>query len=175
MIEAFKKAVEQNKDRIYSMAYYSLGNREEAEDVTQEVLVRLWENWEDIAVERVTGWVVHVTRNACIDAIRKRQTYRRRITASGDGEIVERAASGWPGPDELAHASALRQQLQVAIQEIDEPYRSLIILREIEDMKYGEISEAMNMPLNTVKTYIHRGRKMLRGQLKETWKNEPKE
>ena len=172
MIEAFKRAVERNKDRVYTMAYYSLGNREEAEDVTQEVLIRLWENWESIAVDRLVGWLVHVTRNACIDAFRKRQSYQRRITASGDSEIVARAVSTAPSPEQLTQTSQLRGRLEAAIREIGEPYQSLIILREIEDMKYGEISDVMDMPLNTVKTYIHRGRKMLRERLKETLEDE---
>jgi len=77
-----------------------------------------------------------------------------------------------PSPEQLTQTSQLRGRLEAAIREIGEPYQSLIILREIEDMKYGEISDVMDMPLNTVKTYIHRGRKMLRERLKETLEDE---
>ena len=172
MVEEFKKAVERHRDRVYTQSYYTLGTREEAEDVTQEVLIRLWENWQDLESDRITGWLIHVTKNACIDAMRRRRTYERRVIAAGDSDVITRAASTAPGPEYLTAASELRGQLEKAIRDIEEPYRSLIILREIEDMKYGEISKAMNMPLNTVKTYLHRGRRMLREQLKESWRNE---
>jgi RNA polymerase sigma-70 factor (ECF subfamily) len=61
----------------------------------------------------------------------------------------------------------LRARIQSALAGLNEPYRSVVILREIQDLKYEEIAQAVDLPLNTVKSYIHRGRKMLREELRE--------
>lgn len=167
MLSAFQKLADRNRDRIFTFACYCLGDRDEAEDVTQEVLLRLWNNWQRIEVERVGPWLIHVTRNACIDVLRKRRTYRALVTADSEGEAMSRAVSYELDPGEVAEASDFQKHLERALEEIAEPYRSIVILREIQDLKYEEISEALDMPLNTVKVYLHRGRRKLREQLKD--------
>ena len=167
MLSAFQKLADRNRDRIFTFACYCLGDRDEAEDVTQEVLLRLWNNWQRIEVERVGPWLIHVTRNACIDVLRKRRTYRALVAADPEGEAMSRAVSYEPDPVEVAAASDFQKHLERALKEIAEPYRSIVILREVQDLKYEEISEALDMPLNTVKVYLHRGRRKLREQLKD--------
>jgi RNA polymerase sigma-70 factor (ECF subfamily) len=165
MTKKFRSLADQHRHRVYTFAYYSLGNREEAEDVTQEVLVRLWKNWEDLEEVTLPAWISRVTRNACIDAVRRRRAYRTRVVASGDGEDMVQGISIEPGPDATAEASELRETIQGALASLQEPYRSIVILREIQDLKYEEISENLELPLNTVKSYLHRGRRMLREKL----------
>ena len=167
MAEGFQKLAGRHRDRIYTFASYCLGDREEAEDVTQEVLLRLWHNWERVEEERMGAWLIHVTRNACIDAIRKRTTYRGFVGADPEGEVTARAPSQDPGPMAAVQAADFQRHLERALREVSEPYRSIVILREIQDLKYEEISQALDMPLNTVKVYLHRGRRMLREQLRE--------
>lgn len=163
----FRKLVEEHRHRIYSFAYYYLGNHEEAEDVTQEVLLRLWKNWQRIDRGRLPAWITRVTRNACYDALRKRQAYRALVGEDADGEVADNAATPEPDPEAQAETSDFHQHLERALQQIAEPYRSIVILREIQDLKYEQISEALDMPLNTIKAYLHRGRRMLREQLRE--------
>jgi RNA polymerase sigma-70 factor (ECF subfamily) len=172
MKQRFKKMVEQHRDRIFTFAYYNLGNREEAEDVTQEVLLRIWQNLEAINEATQHAWINKVSRNACIDAARRRRAYRTRVVATADGETVFGAASHEPSPEDRAVASSLRSRIQGALSELQEPYKSVVILREIQEMKYEEISASLELPLNTVKSYLHRGRRMLREQLSETNKHE---
>lgn len=165
----FQRIVNQQRHRVYTYAYYMLCNQEEAEDATQEVLVRLWRHWNELNDQTVTAWLIRVARNACIDKLRRRRVHTLRVAVGGGDEAIE-GVSTEPAPDAAAEASELREQIRVALARIEEPYRSLIIMREIQDMTYNEISESMDLPLNTVKSYIHRGRRMLREALKEILK-----
>ncbi|MFQ6113769.1 MAG: RNA polymerase sigma factor [bacterium] len=167
MIQKFKKLVEQYRHKIYTFAYYCLGNREEAEDVTQEVLLRLWKHWQQIDPDLVLAWLIRVTKNVCLDVIRKRRTYRTLIQADKDGIEVAKATSDELDPEIAAEVSDFQRHLEQALRSLSEPYRTVVILREIQDMKYEQISEALDLPLNTVKVYIHRGRRLLRTKMKE--------
>ena len=167
MLQAFQNVAGRHRDRIFTFASYCLGNREEAEDVTQEVLLRLWKNWERVEEERVGAWLMHVTRNACIDAIRKRTTYRSLVAVDKDGETTVRAPARGPDPAAAAETADFQRHLERALREVAEPYRSVVIMREIQDFKYEEISAALAMPLNTMKVYLHRGRRMLRERLRQ--------
>lgn len=145
-------------------------SREAAQDVTQDVLIRFWEHHEDVDEDRALGWLLRVTRNACIDALRKRKTRRNAVTVDTEG--LDRATSTRTAPDAEAEAADFRDHLEEALDHVDEPYRSVVILREIQNLKYREISEALDMPMNTVKVYVHRGRKKLRKQLAELIEHE---
>ncbi|MFQ5511203.1 MAG: RNA polymerase sigma factor [Candidatus Krumholzibacteriia bacterium] len=172
MTQEFRILVDQHRHRVYTFAYYSLGNREEAEDVTQEVLVRLWKNREELNTATLGAWIRRVTRNACIDAVRRRRAYRTRVVATGDGEDSLSGVSAEPAPDRAVETSELRATIRSALSSLHEPYRSIVILREIQDMKYEQISESLELPLNTVKSYLHRGRRMLRDKLGGTLDHE---
>lgn len=163
----YKAMVEQCRHRIYSLAYHSLGSREEAEDVTQEVLVRLWQHWSELAESHVMPWVIRVTRNACLDLHRKRQTRQALLDQHQDEKpgMSHSELSFVPG---LAMDQAdFRRQVKDALSAIEDPYRTIVILREIEDMTYQQIAAALEMPLNSVKVYLHRGRRMLRERFLE--------
>jgi RNA polymerase sigma-70 factor (ECF subfamily) len=167
MQKRFKKLVAHHRDTVYTFAYYHLGNREEAEDATQEVLIKLWRNMDKIAADKAPLWIRRVTRNTCIDVMRARRAYRMRVVSGSRSADVLQYASPGPSPHTAAEASEFRDRIRHALASISEPYRSIVILREIEDMKYEQIGEMMEMPLNTVKAYLHRGRRMLRDRLQE--------
>jgi RNA polymerase sigma-70 factor, ECF subfamily len=167
MLRAFEKLADRHRDRIFTFACYILGNREEAEDVTQEVLVRLWKNLDSLEDARVLPWILHVTRNACIDSLRRRKKYRAVVAPDPEGETVARAKSPAPGPGAAAETADFQAHLQRALESLAEPYRSIVILREVQDLRYEEISATLDLPLNTVKVYLHRGRRKLRESLRE--------
>ena len=166
----FERKVYLYQDRVYGFAYYFLNDRDEAQDVTQEVLIRLWKHCRDVDEERLLGWLLRVTRNACIDALRKRKSFRGMMTVSTDEVLF--AKSSDLSPEDSTTVADTRNKLIAAVDRLPDPYRSIVILREIQDLKYEEISGAMDMPLNTVKVYLHRGRKMLREQLREVMDRE---
>jgi RNA polymerase sigma-70 factor (ECF subfamily) len=148
------------------LSCYLLGDREEAADATQEVLLRLWRNMDHLE-SNAGAWVTRVTRNYCFDLLRKRRSRRNALGDEQEPEVFDLTAGEDPSPERRAASSDLMRHLRQAIRELGEPYRSVVILREVQEMKYKEISEALDMPINTVKVNIHRGRKMLRDRLKE--------
>jgi RNA polymerase sigma-70 factor (ECF subfamily) len=163
----FRESVEQHRHRVYTFSFYWLGNAEDAEDVTQEVLFRLWKNWHKVRMDSIKPWLTRVTRNACIDAIRKRRSYRAVVTDAGYEETLPVAADAQPDPCCVMEMSDLQEQLKEALGRLNNPYRTIVILREIQDMTYAEIGASLDMPVNRVKVYLHRGRRMLREQLRE--------
>ena len=164
-IISFDILVKRYRHRVYGFAYHYLVDEDAAADVTQEVFLRMWQNRTKIDEERVLGWLLRVTRNACVDAVRKRNAYIRRIETNSD--TIDAQADRAPLPDQQASASLFNDRLNAALNKLDEPYKSIIILREIQEYKYGEISETLDLPLNTIKVYLHRARKMLRKELSE--------
>jgi len=161
----FRAQVNAHEDRIYRFARSMLKDGVTAQDVTQDVLITLWEHREDLDPDRLLPWLLRVTRNACIDHLRRRQTRHDTLTVDTDG--LRDAASSRPGPDAATEAADFEARVHDALEEVDEPYRSVVELRELQDLKYKEIADALDMPLNTVKVYIHRGRKKLRRHLSD--------
>jgi RNA polymerase sigma-70 factor (ECF subfamily) len=164
----FDAAVAAHGQKVFTLAMYLLAQREEAEDVTQEVLMRLWRRGHDVEPEKIGPWLLRVTRNACIDAIRRRRDGGRvPIEGAGAVEVLETA----PGPDTLAHASQLGRRVLHALGSLSEPGRSVVILREIQGLSYREIGEALEMPVDTVRVTLYRGRRRLREELREVHEN----
>lgn len=166
MLTAFEDTAQRYQRRVYSFARYLLSSREEAEDVTQEVLLRLWRHRQGVDEERLGSWLLRVTRNACYDLLRKRRSEKEAgIVAPGLDD--EKVASAEPDPQSRAEATDFRRRLLAALAEIGEPYKSVIILREVQGLPHREIGEALGIPEVTVRVHLHRGRKRLRELLKE--------
>jgi RNA polymerase sigma-70 factor (ECF subfamily) len=162
----FETAVAQHQRRVFTVAYYSLASREEAEDVTQEVFLKLWSHRRQVLASPTLGaWLVRVARNACIDRARHRKTVSAVLQPVGESPPPSPSLD--PDPERLARSAELRSHLERALARLPEPQRSIAILREIEALPYSEIAEALELPLNTVKAYLHRARRRLRSELRE--------
>lgn len=158
----YQQAVDQHRQRIYSFAHYSLRAREDAEDVTQEVFIKLWQNWQKIDHSKLGGWLMRVTRNAVVDHVRKRRSQQENLDQYEDVEDQVGAVN-----EELKLDQDLfRQQLQLAIKSLEDPFRSIVIMRDIQDMSYEEIQRSLDMSPSQVKVYLHRGRRKLRENAK---------
>jgi RNA polymerase sigma-70 factor (ECF subfamily) len=169
MLTAFDDTVQRHRRRVYSFARYLLSNREEAEDVTQEVLLRLWRHQNGLDEERLGAWLLRVTRNACYDLLRKRRSDSA-VIASGsglEGEKARQTATAEPDPQARAEATDFRRRLLAALAELGEPYKSVVILREVQGLPHREIGEALGIPEVTVRVHLHRGRRKLRERLRE--------
>jgi RNA polymerase sigma-70 factor (ECF subfamily) len=164
--EEFDAAVATHGRRVFTLAVYLLANRQEAEDVTQEVLVRLWRRGGEVSAGKIGPWLMRVTRNACIDAARRSKDKGRiPIDETPGVNLFDRA----PGPESKAQASQLGRFLLQALESLSEPSRSVVILREIQGMSYREIGEALEMPVDNVRVTLHRGRRRLREELREVY------
>jgi RNA polymerase sigma-70 factor (ECF subfamily) len=160
----FDAAVATHGRKVFTLAVYLLADREEAEDVTQEVLVRLWRRGHEVVPAKIGPWLLRVTRNACIDVIRRRKNAS--LVAIDDETGVELLEPA-PGAEKLAHSSQLGSRILQALENLSEPGRSVVILREVQGLSYQEIGEALEMPLSSVRVTLHRGRRRLRDELRE--------
>lgn len=165
---AIETVIAEQRSRVFTLAVYLLGDREEAEDVTQEVLIRCWQRGGEVAPERLGAWLLRVARNRCIDRLRARGSRLRRLRPAGDAGPAD-PVDDRPGPESVASGRELQAALLRALEGLAEPYRSVVILREVQGLAYEEIAEALEMPLNTVRVTLHRGRRRLREELREEY------
>jgi len=165
----FDSAVQRHQRKVFTFARYLLSNREEAEDVTQEVLIRLWDHLGSVEPDRLGGWLLRVTRNACYDRLRSHRSRRRFLADDTPDNATDDVASGTPDPEMLAGSSELGRRLIHAIGSLREPQRSSIILREINGLSYREIADVLDLTEATVRVTLHRGRRALREELKEAF------
>lgn len=161
--DQFERLVYRYRDRVYGFAMHYLGRPEDAADAVQDVMIRLWTHRETVDADRALGWLLRVTRNVCIDGIRRRRSERKYRT--DDPDLVDDFADETPAADDEVDRGLFEARLQSAIATLGEPHRSIVIFREIQGLRYGEISEILGLPLNTVKVYLHRARRSLRHAL----------
>jgi RNA polymerase sigma-70 factor (ECF subfamily) len=160
----FEAAVATYGRRVFTLAVYLLGDPQEAEDVAQEVLIRLWRRGHAVDPQRMGAWLLQVTRNACVDLIRKRRRGEATLGET-DAAGIDNLREPSPDPERLFRATRLGEQIRRALGDLTEPHRSVVILREIQGLSYREISEVLEMPLSSVRVNLHRGRRRLREEL----------
>lgn len=150
-----------------------LKNKMDADDVTQEVMIRIWENINKFKMLAAKTWIIKTTNNLCIDCLRKRSIAMKReseIDATFEETFSTRSSED--NPFQTTHFKMMASKAEEAIQCLPENLRSVFVLYEIEELKYREISKALEIPINSVKVYLLRARKKLQEELKEY---EPKE
>jgi RNA polymerase sigma-70 factor (ECF subfamily) len=160
--------IEEHGARVFTLAVYLLHDREEAEDVTQEVLIQYWQRGREVPQERLGAWLLRVTRNRCIDRLRTRRSRLRWLPVAG-ADAVATVTDSAPGPEARVNGSQLGAAILRALADLHEPYRSVVILREIQGLAYDEIADTLEMPLSTVRVTLHRGRRRLRAELREEY------
>lgn len=179
---AFAHLLEEHKDAVFGMAVNLLGQREDAEDVVQEVFLKLYRKGDQVQEAARPAWLMRVGRNACLDRLRRRKVRRQHRadpgqTFQGVGLLEEfEAASGreasYDLSDEGAGAQVMERQAELrrvvaAMRELNEPQRSVILLRELQDMAYEDIASTLEISLSSVKVSLHRARKKLREMLSQ--------
>ncbi|WP_419954745.1 RNA polymerase sigma factor SigW [Neobacillus niacini] len=168
--DAFAEIVELYSNSIYQLGYRMLGNRHEAEDIAQEAFIRAYVNIKSFNQDlKFSTWLFRIATNLCIDRMRKKKPdYYLDAEVSGtDGlTMYSQLASNSPLPENELESLELQESVQKEILKLPEKYRSVIVLKYIEELSLNEISEILDLPLGTVKTRIHRGREALRQQLR---------
>lgn len=164
MSRRFREWVEAYQDQAWTLARYLLRDASEAEDVCQEAFVKLWHHRDAIDPDKVRPWLMKVTRNGCLDRMR-----RHHPSEEFSEEVAQESLSGRlpEGPFQDAHRHELGQWLSRCIEGLTEPYRSLVVLRDIHQHSYEEVAGVLELSLPQVKVYLHRARKQLREQLAE--------
>lgn len=156
------------KNDIYGYALYMLHDAMEAEDVAQEVLIKTWDNMGKFDMTKAKSWILKTTHNLCIDVLRKRQrlAYSTYSLQDNTGEYLSVSDNGHD-PAMLTDINLTNEEINNKIKLLPEKLRSVFLLYEIHGLKYKEISDAMNIPVNSVKVYLLRARKKLQEELKE--------
>lgn len=156
---------------LYNQAYRMLGDAFEAEDAVQEVFLRVFRNLKSYdPSRRLVTWLLTIGSNYCIDRLR-----RRRFNWLTLEDVAFWLPSTQPGPERSALQSAQRAAVQRALQRLPESYRGVTVLRYWHDLSYDEIGAILGLTESTVKTRLHRARKMLQEALaaeEELWNAE---
>ncbi len=158
--KAFKKLVDKYQPLVYSVVRGIMGNRDEVEDVTQEVFIKVYRKLATFRGEaRLSTWIYRIARNEAINAA------KRARSDIGPLDEAERLASSDPGPDRHLESHVTASLVEELLSSLDEQYRVVLELRYMGEKSYAEIAEIMEIPVGTVKTYIHRGKMLLKQRL----------
>jgi RNA polymerase sigma-70 factor (ECF subfamily) len=146
---------------VYRLAYRLTGNPHDAEDLTQEVFVRVFRSLASYTPGTFEGWLHRITTNLFLDSARRRQ----RIRFEGLGQDVSGLAGGDPSPAQAFDDRHLDGDIQAALRDLAPEYRAAVVLCDIEGLSYEEIADTLGVKLGTVRSRIHRGRAQLRAAL----------
>jgi RNA polymerase sigma-70 factor (ECF subfamily) len=165
---AFGELVERHQDRVYSICVRFLGDRSVAEELAQDVFLSAWRSVGTFREEaRFDTWLRRIAVNKC----KNHRLYRRRrhhdkhdsiqAASEDDDKPTLQLVHGGPGTDARLHQSQASALLQRALDRLPAEQRSLVVLRDVEDLSYEEISELLDVPRGTVKSRLHRARAAL--------------
>ena len=160
-VPTWEEVARNEGDFIYTVAYRLTGNREDAQDLVQEVLVRVQRGLRNYTPGSLRGWLGRITTNAFLDDARRR-TRRPQSALPDDPDLVLPPS---PSAADAAAAEQLPDDLQDALAGLPEDYRVAVVLSDVVGMSYAEIAEQLDIPVGTVRSRIHRGRLALREAL----------
>ena len=176
---AWEEIVQRFHRRIYNVCYRFAGDADSAQDLTQDVFIKMYRtlNTYDASKGAFVTWITTITRNLLVDHFRK--TKGERLTDSLDGPVSEhedapnlrdQIADRSVAPDAAAQSRETREMVHQALQKLSPELREAVILRDLQDMDYREIATALRVPEGTVKSRINRGRAELARLLQRTYK-----
>ena len=177
--EAWEEIVRQHSRRIYNICYRFTGSAENADDLAQEVFIKMYRTLSSYDPDKgaFTTWITTMTRNLLVDHFRK--TKQDRATDSLDAGLGEeedsatlgdRIPDSAPTADDRIQRRETQEMVQKAIQKLSPELREAVILRDLQDMDYKEIAQALKVPEGTVKSRINRGRMELAKVLQRTYR-----
>ncbi len=156
---AFDLVVEQFKDKVFRLAYTMLRDQTQAEDVAQDVFVRIWKGLpSQREAEALSSWVYTITRNACLTELRKRAAHP---TVSLEEPTIAQAMESQAALGVPAGEYGAVMDVESLLAGLPEKYRQVITLFYLEQKAYEEVSAMLGLPLGTVKTYLFRAKKEL--------------
>jgi RNA polymerase sigma-70 factor (ECF subfamily) len=159
---AFEELVRSHQHRVYAVALRMLGNAAEAQDVAQEAFLRAHRGLAEFRGEaRLSTWLYAIASRLCLNRLAGSE---RRLTRHGE-DTLTRLPDGRPGPDQALERGELEEALHRAIGELADERRIVVVLRDVEGLAYEEIAEALELPVGTVRSRLHRARLDLKEKL----------
>ena len=176
---AWEDIVQRYHRRIYNLCYRFAGSGDDAQDLTQEVFIKMYRTLNTYDVDRAAfmTWVTTITRNLLVDHFRK--TKHDRMTDSLDAPVSEhedamvlsdRIEDNSLPPDVRVQSRETKESVHQALQKLSPELREAVILRDLQDMDYREIATVLRVPEGTVKSRINRGRAELARLLQRTYR-----
>jgi RNA polymerase sigma-70 factor, ECF subfamily len=176
---AWEELVQRHHRRIYNICYRFAGSADDAQDLTQEVFIKMYRTLKSYDVDKgaFMTWVTTITRNLLVDHFRK--TKQDRVTDSLDAApsehedalpLSEQIEDQGASPDASAQSQQVGETVHKALQRLSPDLREAVILRDLQDMDYREIATVLKVPEGTVKSRINRGRAELARLLQRTYK-----
>jgi RNA polymerase sigma-70 factor (ECF subfamily) len=171
---AFGEIVLKYQDKIYNLCRHMLWNAEDAEDAAQDVFLKAYQALPKFQPEAsLYTWLYRIATNTCID-YKKKPLFESLFGDSGNGEkLIHDRASDAPSPEKLYQSKQIDEALQESLGKLSPKLRAIIILKEIEELSYEEISETLEISMGTVKSRIARAREELQKLMKKFREQNP--
>ncbi|MDX6220313.1 MAG: hypothetical protein QOJ48_1994 [Frankiales bacterium] len=158
---SWDEVVRDHSARVYRLAYRLTGNRHDAEDLTQEVFVRVFRSLSSYTPGTFEGWLHRITTNLFLDLVRRKQ----RIRFDALPEDTERLPGRERSPQQLYDDTHFDGDVQAALDALPPDFRAAVVLCDLEGLSYEEIADTLGVKIGTVRSRIHRGRSQLREAL----------
>lgn len=166
-LDAFNRLVLEYQDVVFRQARYWVNDEEIAADITQETFIKAFQNLKNFRGGSFRAWLLRTATHAAIDELRRR---KRRPTISIDYEDddgMDREFAGWmadpePLPEEIAERGQLQEAVQTILEQVKPVYRAAVVLVDLQGLNYEEASDALGVPVGTLKSRLARGRLMMR-------------
>ncbi len=168
----YRELVKRYRGKIFAYLYRLVGNRDEAEDLLQNVFFKVYRNIRRINTKRkFSSWIYRIAHNEAVNFLKKKS--RRRMVSIDevytDREKIDLADAA-KSPIDAWISKELKDEMKESLEKISSKYKEVLILRYFLDKSYEEIGEILNRPVNTVGTLINRAKKKLLEEMKERWK-----
>jgi RNA polymerase sigma-70 factor (ECF subfamily) len=173
--EAFDRFVEHFRAKIFQYSWLMCGHREDAEEVSQETLLKVFENFGQLRQpERVRAWVLRIAKNFCLMKRRRSQFAPAQELSldeympalDGNGGHVKLQIADWSSlPEDRMLRAELRRVLDKAVAGLPEMYRAVILLRDVEELSTDEAAQVLDLSADAIKTRLHRARLAIRQEL----------
>jgi len=169
-LKAFSKLVEQNKKLVYYLAYDMMNNREDAEDISQEVFIKAYKSLANFRGDsKFSSWLYRITMNTCLSLRRNKSSKIKSgvedIEDYLEHNLTEMKVSYEQNPERFAERGFMKKNIDKALNVLSPREKSVFVLRNMNDLPFGEISEILKLTLGTVRSLNFRALKKLQNQL----------
>ncbi|UMZ72559.1 RNA polymerase sigma factor [Natranaerofaba carboxydovora] len=165
-LEAYEKLIKKYENKVYSLCYRYSGNYDDANDLAQEAFIKVFNSIDKFKGKSAfSTWLYRVTANVCLDEMRKKKKTPISIDKpqeTEEGEVYFNLPDQKYNPEIIAEKNDLKQLVHKGISKLPKEQRIIIILREMEELSYEEISEVLEISIGTVKSRLNRARKNLK-------------
>jgi RNA polymerase sigma-70 factor (ECF subfamily) len=162
--DAFEREAERVFSSVFGTALRLTRSREEAEDLTQEAIVRAYDAYDRFDGTNFKAWVLRILTNLYINKYRQRQRAPQ-LASIEEESVLEPVAEGGQEPDRQLFDELVGAEVEEALSHVPDDFRMAVVLSDIEGLSYQEIADATNVPIGTVRSRLARGRAILRRKL----------